>query len=366
MWHYQNPVDIHFGPGCLIRLPTLLNDRSYALVTYDTTFFSELAEKVIDIAGQPFAVINKIEPNPDIAGLEVLCEQLSPQNQLPGVIVALGGGSVIDTAKFLAAAGNDFMQAKQFLMTGEGVNDLNCLPVIAIPTTAGTGSEVTCWATVWDKQNQKKYSLSDTRLYPESALCDPNLTLGIPAELTLSTGLDALSHALESIWNKNRNPVSSALATESARSILYVLPALIRQPDSVPHRSKMMEASIKAGLAFSNTKTSIAHNISYAITLQFGTPHGIACSFTLPKIMSAVIGQDEGVDADLRSIFGDDLSRACKEFNQWFRKLGVQTSPVERGYNIKDWQQLLLDALNGQRGKNFIGEHSRLLACYES
>ena len=188
----------------------------------------------------------------------------------------------------------------------------------------------------------------------------------LPEVLTLSTGLDALSHALESIWNKKRNGVSSALAVAAVKIILNTLPRLVRQSDNPILRAEMMKAALQAGLAFSNTKTSIAHNISYAVTLRSGTPHGIACSFTLPQVLRSVIGLNRAVDSDLKAIFGHDLNKAWDQFDGWFRELGINTDPEAYGYNRENWRQLLLNALQGERGKNFIGQQEALLACYEN
>src|SRR3546814_14575712 len=111
-------------------------------------------------------------------------------------------------------------------------SDLANTPIIAVPTTAGTGSEVTCWATVWDSGAQRKYSLARPALYPEHAVVDPLLMLGKPHQLTVSTGLDALSHALESLWHISANPISAAFAVSAAREILAVLPPLGGGPGS--------------------------------------------------------------------------------------------------------------------------------------
>ena len=120
-------------------------------------------------------------------------------------------------------------------------------------------------------RNGNKYSLAHPKLYPETAVLDPALTVGAPRELTLATGLDALSHALESIWNVNGNPVSASYAVEAAREIIDTLPRLMQRLDDVDLRARQAHASLLAGLAFSNTKTALAHNISYDITLRSGT-----------------------------------------------------------------------------------------------
>ena len=143
------------------------------------------------------------------------------------------------------------------------------MPIIAVPTTAGTGSEVTSWATVWDAAQRQKYSLAHPRLYPETAVLDPALTVAAPRALTLATGLDALSHALESIWNVNANPVSANYAVEAAREIIDTLPRLLAEPrrSRAAHPPGAREPARRVSRS-RNTKTALAHNISYDITLQ--------------------------------------------------------------------------------------------------
>ena len=158
------------------------------------------------------------------------CRSFGAARQPAEVIVALGGGSMIDAAKVLAASGGDFEIVRRHLVQKAPLDASAIVPIIAVPTTAGTGSEVTSWATVWDSANGSKYSLANPKLYPESAVLDPALTVGAPRGLTLATGLDALSHALESIWNVNGNPVSANYAVEAAREIIDTLPRLLEQP----------------------------------------------------------------------------------------------------------------------------------------
>ena len=248
------------------------------------------------MAGPPAVVVRDVEPNPDYASLRMACAAFARAGVPPQVIVALGGGSVIDTAKVLAAAGDEFSRVQGYIEGRHGAEALRRLPIIAVPTTAGTGSEVTCWATVWDTANRKKYSLARPELYPERAVLDPRLSVGVPRALTISTGLDALSHALESIWNVNGNPVSANHAVFAACEVIDCLPRLADDLGNVDLRTRMARASLFAGLAFSNTKTALAHSLSYFLTLHHGVVHGIACSFSLPAVMRCVIG----VDADVR------------------------------------------------------------------
>ncbi len=195
-------------------------------------------------------------------------------------IIAIGGGSVMDTAKVVMAS------------MGTGINDVAKLlkvtapyearvPGIFIPTTHGTGSEVTMWATIWNMKEKKKYSLSHPDLYPDIAVLNGTLTLSLPVHISLTTTLDALSHSFEAIWNKNANPQSTEYAIEAIILILENIKELKSDLKNNVVRTKLLKASNIAGLAFSNTKTAAAHSISYPLTLRFKIPHGIACSMVM-------------------------------------------------------------------------------------
>lgn len=360
MWTYANPVEVVFGDGTLDQVGHRVGGRPYCLVTYGEPTFSRLGERISALAGPPAVTIDTITPNPDFAVLEESCARFAEAADIPQVIVALGGGSVIDAAKVLAAAAGDFARVRRFLETGEGGDRLAAIPLVAIPTTAGTGSEVTCWATVWDTDADKKYSLARPGLYPRCALIDPELMVSAPRDLTVSTGLDALSHSLESLWNRNANPVSANHAVFAAREILAHLPALAGDLENLRLRNAMSMAALCAGLAFSNTKTALAHSLSYPITLHHGVPHGLACSFSLPLVMSGVIGLDAACDAALRRIFGPDLSAGVERLAQFLSRLGVSTDPRDYGIDDDEMEELLAAAFAGERGRNFIGTRERI------
>lgn len=353
-WQYANPVRVVFGRGAFARVADAVQGRAYCLVTYSAPqVFRELGQRLAQSAGAPALVIDNVAANPDFLGLAQSCAQYARAAKRPEIIVALGGGSVLDAAKVLSAADGDFGRVRTFLETGKG--SLASVPIVAVPTTAGTGSEVTCWATVWDTEAKKKYSLSDPAFYPVQAIVDPELTLAAPRALTVSTGLDALSHALESIWNVNANPASSALAVQAARTVLDTLPRLANDLGNIELREAMARAATLAGLAFSNTRTALAHSLSYHLTLHHGVPHGIACSFSLPMVMRAVVGCDPACDAALQAIFGADLAAGVARLERMLEELGVSTRASDHGVDAADWTGLIDHALAGERGKNFIG-----------
>ena len=361
MWSYSNPVDIRFGRGSFSRLSDAIGGRRYALVTYGDPYFQGLVAELETKAGSPSLIIDDIAPNPDIALLEMQTARFARLAVQPEVVVALGGGSVIDSAKVFAAALGDFARVDAYLKKRAGAETIKPWPLIAVPTTAGTGSEVTCWGTVWDNAGGVKFSLAHPGLYPEFSIVDPDLMIGKPRELTIQTGLDALSHALESLWNRNSNPVSMAHAVMAARGVLSTLPLLandLRNPDL---RERMARAATLAGFAFSNTKTAIAHSLSYPITLRHGVPHGIACSFSLPMIIRSVAGEGGICAEGLNAIFGRDADGAADHLTAFLAKLGVATDHHLYGIEDGEWRELIDLAFDGERGQNFIGGKDNLL-----
>ncbi|RYX92461.1 MAG: iron-containing alcohol dehydrogenase [Comamonadaceae bacterium] len=353
---YFNPVRSIFGPGALARLPDLLAGRRAVLVTFPEAASLGLTGRVESLLGGQLAgVIDNVQPNPDVAELRDQYEAFWRDPAAPEVIVALGGGSTIDTAKVLMAgtASGEFGELVDALAGGQAFKAARTKTLIAVPTTAGTGSEVTPWATLWDRRAQKKYSLHLEQTWPAAAVVDPELMLSLPASVTLQSGLDALSHALESIWNVNANPVSDMHAVAAVHDILETLPLLMKQLQSLELRSRMSLAALKAGLAFSNTRTALAHSISYEMTLRYGLPHGIACSFPLPMVLTRAIGRRADRDIVLARALGP-LEGAPERLAAFMKQLGVMTEFADYGVGAVEADAMVMHALSGPRGKNFL------------
>jgi len=164
----------------------------------------------------------------------------------------------------------------------------NSCKLIALPTTSGTGSEVTPYATIWDKKNKRKLSVNHKSLLPTLAIVDPTLTFGLPKEMTINTGLDALNQAFESIWNKNANKLTLPYAFMSIKLSLSALEKISKNIYDKKSRSELARASLYAGICISQTRTSICHSISYPLTANFGIPHGLACAFTMIAVMNYI------------------------------------------------------------------------------
>ena len=358
MWSFHNTVDVHAGEGALQALPGLLGNRRAILIAFPEADALGLVGRLRTLLQDRLvAVETDIQPNPDVSWLAPMYERLWRDHPEAECVIALGGGSAIDCAKVMLTRteGGRFDTLLAAMQGGTVPAGHGHRRLIAIPTTAGTGSEVTPRATVWDHAHGRKLSLHLPWTWPQAAVIDATLMTTLPRAATVASGLDALSHALESIWNVNRNPVSMALAVTAARRIVQVLPDLLTSLDRVDLRNQLATAALQAGLAFSNTRTALAHSLSYDITLEHGVAHGIACSFSLPRIMEMALGHDDEVDQHLCAIFHThDGATAIAALTSFLQSVGVSTDPQHYGISASDWRHRIHDALQGPRGRNFI------------
>ena len=198
-------------------------------------------------------------------------------------IVSVGGGSVIDTAKAtaicLGLGGKAIDHIGVYMLRGQPV------PHLVIPTTAGTGSEVTNTAVIHHKELGRKVYFLDDKVIPQTAILDPLLTLGLPRGLTASTGMDALTHAVEAVVSKTQNPISEGLALQAIRMIAQYLPIVIEKPQDSEARAQMQLASTMAGWAFSVAGVGLVHGMSHSLGARVGVPHGTANGILLPHVM---------------------------------------------------------------------------------
>jgi alcohol dehydrogenase len=280
--HFFCPTRIFDQLGWAKALAKLTHERRWLLVT-SKGWMRRLSVGIDTLIGSsPVGVIVDVSPNPTVDQVFVLAAQASTIN--PDLIVALGGGSVLDAAKAVNALlilGNDRTAFCGHLETGTPLPPGRALELIAIPTTGGTGSEVTRWATVWGS-DFRKFSVSDERLYPSWALLDPALTASQPRDLTLASG-----------------------------------------PEDLAARRAMQTAALFAGWAIARTRTALAHSISYPFTAQFGVPHGIACSFTLGEVARFNSHGPAGRLDIVADAFDCEVAKLPDTLNQWLNTLGV-------------------------------------------
>lgn len=235
-----------------------------------------------DVDVSKFDVIDESIEKPDIHLLEKVFSNI----EKPDLIIAIGGGSRIDIAKAISALYEyEDVDVLDLIKNNDYLDNEKFIPIIAVPTTAGTGSECTKWATIWDFDNFKKYSVDADFLYPRESWLVAEFTSTMSEDLTLATGLDALSHAMESYWSNPSNAYTRTLARDSIRIIHKYLPLALNNLDNLEYRKQMLMGSFFAGLAFSNTRTTASHSISYPLTMKFGINHGFAVAITLFEVM---------------------------------------------------------------------------------
>lgn len=290
-------------------------------------------------------VWDRVKANPDLQDLDSATASLRSMDI--GCVVGLGGGSALDSAKVLATTipSPTKVTLCEVFRNQAGTEWAPRLPLVAIPTTSGTGAEVTPFATVWDHDEHKKHSLAGDFVYPDVALLDATLALTLGEEDTLYPALDAISHALESLWNKNCTPVSRAFAFQALALSKDALPLVMKEPSNLKVRRDMQNASVLSGLAISQTRTAVAHAISYSLTAHCGVPHGLACSFSLADLIVT------------------NIDRVCKDKNE--RNLLEDIREILIHFNLK--QQVfryitpealshLPGAINLDRSNNYIDE----------
>ena len=291
-----------------------------------------------------------IYPNPDIRDIEAVLDTLGEIDW----VIGIGGGSVLDMAKSVAFMTRQRESLRAFL-THENVEPPRPgSPLIAIPTTSGTGSEVTPWATVWDKQGNRKFSLSHREMFPDYAIVDPTLTIALPPYITAYTGYDALSHALEAFWSRYANPVSDLFALESIRLVLKHLGPVMEDLSNLQHRIGLAKASLYAGLAFSNTKTTAVHAVSYPMTLHYGVPHGVACSLTLVEFWRYNLDAiDAAKVARLLAAVGEkDPEAFAGRLNELARQIGLPVTLTQAGIPREGVEVILDEGFHPERVVN--------------
>ena len=296
-WTFYNPVKVFFGVGCRYELTQIFSDKRLLVVCSkrgrsqfeQDLLLSKLVQK------NHVLWVDSVTENPGLTYLQK--EKDSLFDQSIDAVIGFGGGSALDTAKVLAvslSADCKNLSIAELITQTLLLNETKSIPLYTMPTTSGTGSEVTPFATVWNHETKKKLSLGGTTVFAQTAFIDPELTYSLPIHATISTGLDAINQAAESFWNKNANPITFGYSTKALQLGFDALLCLAKNIEDKKSRVHLAEASLLAGLAISHTRTALCHSISYPITAHFGVSHGIACAFSMPAVLEHNLQFDDG------------------------------------------------------------------------
>lgn len=362
--NWFNPVHITFGAGCYADLAPQLGPKRAVVVLADRAAMSFSAETaLVDALGERCKAWGWFQGGlASVPQARELCEQLWPvmREHPEAVVLAIGGGTTLDLAKVLryrcALIADKLSAATLAHWRSNTLSDgFSRHALWLVPTTAGTGSEVTRWATLWDTEAavQAKLSWAPAEGFAERAFVDPELTLSCPVRVTRDCALDTLSHALESLWNIHANAATAALAVDAAKGVLAALPAALQRPGDVAARTELSRASLLAGLAMSQTQTALAHALSYELTLREGLPHGEACAVWLPMVWELALGASALTDGALQQVFGVPAPSGVHRLRNWLAQLGVQVRDLR---NDSAGVATLKAEMQSARGRNFVAK----------
>ncbi|MDO9586035.1 MAG: iron-containing alcohol dehydrogenase [Syntrophales bacterium] len=288
IFSFTGAKKIVFGSGSFAVLAQHLGElkAQRPLVVLDKnlaeTSFREKVSQVLQQGGVGFDLFDKVEPEPR---LELADEgaKIALKKKCDAVI-GIGGGSAMDVAKAVSVLAANKGKAVDYL----GLNKVPGpgLPTIMVPTTAGTGSEVTFTAVFIRKNLKKKEGMNSPYLYPDLALLDPQLTLSLPPGPTATTGLDALCHAIESYTSINASPMSEIMSLEAIRLISENLRTCVHEGGNLEAREQMLLGSLYAGLGLANAGVTAVHSLSYPLGGKYGIPHGLANTIMLLPVMA--------------------------------------------------------------------------------
>ena len=302
-FNYLAPTKVIFGSGSVRDLPMeveLFGQRA-VLVTDPGLLATGLVDQVKKILGDTLAGV--FSDVPQDTGMEVVDRGAAYAKSVQAdVVVSLGGGSVIDTAKGMCILMTEGGNLRDF----EGMQLLTRpqTPHIVIPTTAGTGSEVTAGAVIFDQKQGQKILIWEYHIIPRVAILDPQMTIKLPPHLTAATGMDALTHAVESYMSQQRNPLSDAAALHAIRLIMEHLPRAVEDGTDLAARGQMQVAALLAGWAFSNALLGLVHAMAHSLGAVARLPHGLANGILLPHVMKFNLDEVPDLMADIAYVMG--------------------------------------------------------------
>jgi alcohol dehydrogenase class IV len=346
---------IYLGVGSLQELGGLYPNRGFHILRIPEISHEEMRKIRISLHGRIISEVTYQNGLPDIGRVQELQDEFwRHADYESSVLFGIGGGSVMDVAKVLRfrPEGNGWLS--KYLDISVDDQNLIKIPLLLASTTAGTGSEVTPTATIWDFENHRKHSFFGPQVLANVAIVDPYLCLGASWLISRDAAIDALSHALEAIWNRNKSEETNALAIFAAKIICHSLPLLKDNLENLEIREQLSEAALSAGLAMAKTQTALAHALSYTETASSQKSHGQACAYWLPYVWQLLIQSkcEEGILASIDQAVGKYFSDPT-EMYQWLVNLGFSVfPPLERDETVEERVSIVrLSA----RGRNFAG-----------
>ena len=354
MFNFFVKSNIVFGRGAVEQLPDMIKGygMQHVMVVYDAGVKAAgIAEQVmaqVEKAGVASTVFDGVIPNPTNEVVEEAAA-IAKEKKIDG-FVAVGGGSSIDLAKAI----NVLMTNPGKIGEYGGMNMVknDCLPLIAIPTTAGTSSEITNVSALIDTEKVIKYVVIDNKIVASDVICDPDFTKTMPAGVTAATGMDAITHAVESYISNMATPLTGYNSLEALKIFREYLPRAVKDGSDMEAREQMMLGCIIAGFAFSNANLGLVHGIAHTLSAHFGLAHGMANATVLPYVMEYNAASCPEKMVDMAKAIGlpvtgsqeEAMYLLSKDLLAMTKELGIKTLS-EQGIEKKDFDMLADDVL---------------------
>ena len=346
----------YFGPGARKELPGVVARLGYkkALVVTDKGLMkfgvAKMVLDVLDEAAIPYEIYDEVKPNPTVTNVKMGVEACKKAEA--DFIIAIGGGSSMDTAKGIGIICNNPEFSDVISLEGVADTKKKTVPIIALPATAGTAAETTINYVIIDEEKQKKMVCVDPNDIPAVAIIDAELMYSLPKSLTAATGMDAMTHAIEGLITKGAWELSDMFEIKAIEMIHKYLPIAVNEPTNPVGRDGMAVAQYVAGMAFSNVGLGVDHGMAHPLSALHDIPHGVACAMLLPTVMkfNAPAALPKYVDiAKALGVYKDGMTQqeaadaACAEIDNLSRLVGIPTHLSELGITEKD-----IDALADQ------------------
>ncbi len=345
-----------FGPGVVAELPAFLTslglERAFVITDRGlrATGIVDRVERILTAAGLEHAVYEDIGPNPATTELDRGAARLIEFG--PAAVIALGGGSALDAAKGISLLagnpGSHAADADSLWEAGAGA------PLIAVPTTSGTGSETNGFGVTEDVCTRRKVYIGHSSVKPKICVLDPELTLELPAHITAATGLDALVHGIESLASRGANAVSAGYAAQAVGLVGRWLPFAYRDGSDLEARSQVMLGAHLAGHALTLSGLGLVHGIGHAITAHTGTPHGVALGTVLEEVMTFSVAEAAGAyEQAARSLrVADEAGVAIEAVQSISRALEIKVPLRALGASRELLRTIAVDAIADPVTKN--------------
>jgi len=352
------PTKIRYGAGMLKTLGEELRNLKAGrimVITDKGLVNAGMVEKVVNIIkkeNMDYIIYDEIEANPKDYNVEA-CAEVARKEHID-TIVAFGGGSPIDAAKAVTVLARQGGKVRDY--QGKGKIKGDCLPLITIPTTAGTGSEVTFSSVITDTREKFKFTIKSTAIAAKTAIVDPELTLTVPPFVTAATGIDALTHAIEGYTANCTEPIAEAMGLYAVEYIAGNIVEAVKNGRNLDARDKMMMGSLLAGLSFSHADVASVHCMAEALGSLYDAPHGMCNAILLPYVMEYTLPFAEYKYARIARAMGieekDDYTAAMKGIEHikgLSKEIGL---PGIRALNVNPDDFELLAEMSVKNGSN--------------